>query len=462
MYKNETINAKHLYSRAGFGMHFPSLEKRSKLSINLLVDELFEDSAKIDLIEQVEKPQSQQEFRLLSPEQRREYQRMVREQIRDLNVNFLDRLSISKAVLREKMTLFLHGHFACRSPQNPYSLQKLNNIQRTHALGNFKTLTKEVAQSQAMLSFLNNQQNKKGSPNENFARELMELFTLGRGNYTEQGVKESARAFTGWQFNGEGNFEFRPRAHDDGEKTFFGETSNFNGDDILKLIFEKKEAAYFITRKIYLFFVNEVPNEKHIKELGDYFYSKNYELEPLLRKIFTADWFYDKKNIGNKIKSPIELLAGLNKQFYIKYKNPAVLIRFQQGLGQTLFFPPNVSGWTGGKDYIDSSTLMFRLKIPATVINDGLIDFEGKPDPDDEAFLAQSQKQSKAVAQRIKSIVNWGKFAEEIPDTISNMALANFLLQPNVSSKLLSEISNSTDLKSKVVQLISTPEYQLC
>jgi len=462
MIRKDFINAKHLYSRAGFGLHYHQLESVGKLSVNELVDSLFKESAKIDFIDLIEHPKPQKEYRLLLPQERRQLQRMTREQTRDLNYYFLNRLSTSDSVLREKMTLFFHGHFACRSPQNPYALQKLNNIHRKYALGNFKELTKKVAQSQAMLSFLNNQQNRKGKPNENFARELMELFTLGRGNYTENDIKASARAFTGWRFNKEGDFEFRLRLHDDEKKSFFGKSGNFNGDDILDMIFEKKQAAYFIAAKLYRFFVNEIPDENHIKELGDYFYSKNYELEPLLHKMFTSDWFYSEKNMGNKIKSPVEFIVGLNRQFYIDYENPSVLIRFQQALGQILFFPPNVAGWGEGKEYIDSSSLMLRLKIPSTVLNNGIIEFEGKPDPDDEAFIALSRKQSQQMAQRIQAIVDWDKFAEHIPQNINNRDLATFLLQPVMGKKLLNDISNSADLKTRVVQIISTPEYQLC
>lgn len=462
MDSKDFFKAKHLYSRAGFGLHYDQLIKFSKQPINKTIDGLFKASKKEDAIVSVPKEGPQKEYRLLTQDEKRELQRLTRQQTRELNITFLTRLSNSDAVLREKMTLFWHGHFACRSPQNPYSIQELNNIHRKHALGNFKTLTIEVSKSRAMLAFLNNQQNRKGKPNENFARELMELFTLGRGNYSEDDIKASARSFTGWMYNKEGDFEFREKLHDTGSKTFFGKTGNFDGDDIINMIFDKKQTAYFISEKLYQFFVNETPDKSHIKELGDFFYSKNYEIEPLLRKMFSASWFYESENVGNKIKSPIEFIAGLNRQFYIDYSDPAVLIKFQQALGQMLFYPPNVSGWAGGKNFIDSSSLMLRLKIPSTVINNGIIEFEGKADPDDEAFIALSRKQSKQVSQKIKASVNWEKFSDEIPKDISKQQLADFLLEPKVSQTLLNNISNSDSLKTKVVQILSTPEYQLC
>lgn len=462
MESKDFIKIKHLYSRAGFGLHYNQLKKLGKQSINKSVDGLFNASKKNDPIVFVKNDPLKKEYSQLTPEERREVQKFERQQVRDLNIIFLNRLSNDEAVLREKMTLFLHGHFACRIPQNALATQELNNIQRKYALGNFKTLTTEVSKTRAMLTFLNNQQNRKGKPNENFARELMELFTLGRGNYTEEDIKASARAFTGWMYNKEGNFAFREKLHDNGPKTFFGKTGNFNGDDIIDMIFEKKQTAYYISEKLYRFFVNDTPNAAHIKELGDEFYKKNYEIEPVLKKMFTSSWFYSNENIGNKVKSPIEFIAGLNRQFYIDYAQPAVLIRFQQALGQMLFYPPNVAGWPGGKNYIDSSSLMLRLKIPSTVINNGIIEFEGKIDPDDEAFIAQSKKQSKQVAQRIKATVNWDKFSEQIPSNITKEQLAAFLLQAKVGKALLDNISNSESLKTKVVQIISTPEYQLC
>ncbi len=453
---------KHLYSRAGFGIHYKELEKIADQPINKIVDRLFKDSEKVEPIDSVENFIPKKEYKDLSPEEKRQIQIKGRDNTRDLNVAFIKRFSESDAVLREKMTLFWHGHFACRNPQNPMPLQELNNIQRKHALGNFKTLLTKVSQSRAMLAFLNNQQNRKGKPNENFARELMELFTLGRGNYTEQDIKESARAFTGWMFNREGQFEFRPFVHDDGKKVFFGKTGNFNGDDIIDMILEKKQTAYFISEELYKFFVNDTPNPKHVQELGDYFYSKKYDIESLMRKMFTADWFYQPENMGNKIKSPIEFIAALNKQFFIDYEQKATLMKFQQALGQVLFYPPNVSGWNGGRSFIDSSSLMLRLKIPSTILNDGIIELEGKPDPDDEAFIAMQKKQSKQVAQRVKANVDWAKFVENIPKSINKTDLAAFLLQPNLQKITLDNISNTDDLKTRVVQIVSTPEYQLC
>ena len=459
---NQQEKIKHLYARAGFGIHFQELKKIKKQSVEKAVDSLFSASAKYKDISIVEEPSQEVPYQTLTAEEKRERQKQYTEQTRALNYAFLDKLAFGEDALREKMTLFFHGHFACRLQNSPYHIQELNNVQRKYALGNFKALSVAVSQSRAMLSFLNNQQNRKGKPNENFARELMELFTLGVGHYTEEDVKAAARAFTGWRYNQESKFEFNPKLHDDGVKTFFGKTGRFNGQDIMDMIFERKQVAYFIAGKLYRFFVNERENEQHIKELGDFFYERNYEIKPLLQKMFTADWFYDAVNVGTKIKSPIEFIVGLNKQFYIHYENKAVLLKFQQALGQTLFYPPNVAGWPSGKEFIDSSSLMLRLKIPSTVINNGVLEFDGKADPEDEALIALARKESTKVAQRTKAHVDWDKFVKGLPADLDNRELATFLLQSPVTATLLSNISPSSDLKTKVVQILSTPEYQLC
>ena len=196
---------------------------------------------------------------------------MIRKQsvqdIAKLNIRWLDEMTTSDAQLLEKMSLFWHGHFASKTVNILYD-QALLNVIRENALGNFRDLLMNVSKSASMIQFLNNNQNKKSHPNENFARELMELFTIGRGNYTETDVKESARAFTGWGTNLQGGFDFRPRQHDDGIKTFFGKTGNFSGEDILEILLAQKQTSVFITRKIYRFFVNDIPDEEKINVLA--------------------------------------------------------------------------------------------------------------------------------------------------------------------------------------------------
>jgi hypothetical protein len=155
------------------------------------------------------------------------------------------------------------------------------------------------------------------------------------------------------------------------------------------------------------------------------------------------------------------LLVGLNRQFNITYQRPEVLLQFQKVLGQVLFYPPNVAGWPGGRSWIDSSSLMYRIKIPSTLLNGGVIDFTGKADPEDEAFLATMRVMKDAVNTRVQAKADWEKFLGEIPKGLDKTSIAQFMLEPNLSSALMKSVSQSTDTKALVIELVSSPEYQL-
>lgn len=477
--KDNFLNVKHLYNRAGFGISYPDLHKLSKKNIDKVVDNLLNESKNVDALSLVNSSEEKRQLLVqaglygkkeLTEEEknmRKEIVRMQNEISRDLNIAWVTKMINTESPLREKMTLFWHGHFACRS-NNPMFAQQLNNIQRTNGLGSFKTLLVEVSKSPAMLQYLNNQQNRKGKPNENFARELMELFTLGRGNYTEQDIKESARSFTGWMYDKDGSFIFRPNLHDTGTKNFFGKIGNFEGENIIDLILEKPQTATYISRKVYKFFVNDTPNEAHVKELADHFYNSKYDIAALMKKMFTADWFYSSENVGTKIKSPVEFLVGLSREFYVTYNKPQVLIQLQSSLGQYLFNPPNVAGWPGGQSWIDSSSLMLRMRIPSLVLNDGEIDFSGKADPEDEAVIALNRTATANANANAKpksyvnATANWPKFLDTLPNGLTPLALTEFLLQPKLNTKITNMVSDNKGLRSTAVEITSMPEYQLC
>ncbi|MET4080519.1 uncharacterized protein (DUF1800 family) [Pedobacter sp. UYP30] len=472
---DNALKIKHLYSRAGFGISYSELQNLSKKPYEKVVKELFKEARKDDDISLIGETETRNQMLMqaglykkksqLTEEEKQLRKDIIRQQnskSRELNISFLEKMINTKAPLREKMTLFWHGHFACRS-RVPLYAQQLNNIQRNEGLGNFKTLLMTVSKSPAMLAYLNNQQNRKGHPNENFARELMELFTIGRGNYTEKDIKESARSFTGWMYDKGGAFVFRDKSHDEGEKVFFGKTGHFDGEDIIDAILANPKTAEFVSRKVYKFYVNDTPNEAHVKELADHFYHTKYDITELMKKIFLADWFQSSENVGNKIKSPAEFIVGLSRQFYVTYNRPQVLLQLQSSLGQYLFNPPNVAGWPGGQSWIDSSSLMLRMRIPSLVLDDGLIDFSGKADPEDEALIALGKTAKPKLAKSyINASANWTEFLKTLPANISPVKLASFLLQPSVSNNLRAMISNNKSLKSTVVEVTSTPEYQLC
>lgn len=463
MKRSEKTDAiKHLYSRASFGITYPELIRLSRLSQKEVLERLLKEAEPFmplaEAKENILRPSRQDNP---SEEDIRAYTKKRTEQEEAVNIAWVSRLSADKADLREKLTLFWHGHFACRTT-NGYYNQQLNNVQREHALGNFRTLVTEVAKTPAMLSFLNNQQNRKGKPNENFARELMELFTLGRGHYTEADIRESARAFTGWQFRPESaGFFFNERQHDRGTKVFFGRSGNFQGEDIINMILEQKQCAYFIAERMYRLFVNDTPDPMHVRDLGDYFYDQNYEITLLVRRMFSSKWFYNEKNVGNKIKSPIEFLVGLNRSFYIQYARPRVLLQLQRSLGQALFYPPNVAGWPGGTSWIDSSSLLTRLKLPSTLLNGGILESEGKADPEDEAYLATARRSQPNVERKTQAFPDWERFRRSLPAAITREQLAYVLLASEVKAVSLEKIEQS-DLVQMAIQLVSTPEYQLC
>ena len=451
---------KHLVARAGFGLRFEDIPADENLSVKKMVNKLFKATSANDSIAVIT---DNTDYAMLVKGDiatKKMFLQAQRQQEKDLNLAWIKKMSSTDAQLQEKMTLFWHNHFACRSQRAAFA-QQLNNIQRANALGSFRTMLMQVSQSPAMLQFLNNQQNQKGHPNENFARELMELFTIGRGNYTEQDVKESARAFTGWGFNKDGEFVMRRFVHDDGQKTFMGKTGNFTGEDIINALLERKETAHFISNKLYKYLVNETPDPEHVNAMADVFYTSNYEIKPLLEYVFTADWFYADKNTGNLIKSPVELLVGLNRQFYISYQRPEVLLLFERALGQVLFYPPNVAGWPGGRSWIDSSSLMYRIKIPSTLLNGGVIDFTGKADPEDEAYIATLHNQQQAVITKVQAEPDWDKFLNSIPHNTSKMDVAKFMLQPKLNNSLINTVIQATDIKALAIELVSTPEYQL-
>lgn len=458
---NNFKEIKHLAARAGFGIRFEDLKNRKNWSIKKGVKKLFKASETFQPLNIIPDTFIYKPLKMLSAEEKKAFLRKRRQLENDLNTGWMLQMGNAEGQLREKMTLFWHNHFACRM-NNPFYLQQLNNIHRKHALGNFGQMLLEVSQAPAMLNFLNNQQNRKGRPNENFARELMELFTLGRGKYTEQDVKAAARSFTGWTYDKDGAFIFRKNQHDDGLKTFFGKTGNFQGEDIIKMILGRKETAYYISQKLYTYLVNDIPDPIPVNEMAEVLFQSNYEIKPLLDMVFRSSWFYEDKNIGNLIKSPVALLVGLNHQFYISYKNPQVLLQFERTLGQVLFNPPNVAGWPGGKSWIDSSSLMYRLKITSTILNGGLIEFEGKTDPEEEAYIAQIRKQQRRVNERVQAEVNWDKMWEDISPDTSRLSIAQFLIEPKTDQRMKEIMDQPTTLKNMMIQLVSTPEYQLC
>jgi len=407
------------------------------------------------------------ERRKLDQIERKRLREQSRDDLRSLNLLWLEQMTQSKAQLREKMALFWHGHFATHNLNILYQ-QQLLGIIRENALGNFGELLRQVSKSAAMLAFLNNQQNKKAHPNENFAREVMELFTLGRANYTEQDIKEAARAFTGWSFRLDGQFQFRPNDHDTGSKTIFGKTGNFKGEDVLDMLLERRETAVFIVRKIYRFLVNEQKApEARIQYLAGRFYQKQYDVLALLDDIALSDWFYDAENIGANIKSPVALWVGIRRALPMQVLNQEAQLIIQKVLGQVLFYPPNVAGWPGGRSWIDSNTLALRLRLPQLAYGQKALEVRGKTDDDQE--MGQGNK---GKGKKIEVQLNWAPVQALFTATKKEalfLEIAEYLWQSAPTRNFPVEVLEAhTDprnreslLQTAFIQLMATPEYQL-
>lgn len=458
MDKSSLKSNKHLLWRAGFGPETSQISElaignREKLLVELFAEHPFEEVDYITSDAEIVDIMSN----AMSADEKKAKQKINQQQNYELNLNFFDKMVHSKDQIREKMAFFWHGHFASRI-QNPKFNRQILNIIRKNALGNFKDLLFEVSQAPAMLNFLNNQQNKKDHPNENFAREVLELFTMGHGNYTEKDIREGARAFTGWGYDKEGNFIERPKQHDEGIKTFLNKTGNFTGTDALNIILEQKATSKFITTKIYKFFVNEKVDEAIVNTLSKNFYESDYNIKKLMTEIFSSSWFYDRKNIGNRIKSPIELMAGMARILPMNSQNPENLIVYQKLLGQTLLYPPNVAGWPNGKSWIDSSTLMLRLQIPQIWSGLRPLDYRPKEDDDVDMGLKNNTNTLTKSFKNPNIIIDWAK----VEKVFSGKNVEDYIIQ-NSGSLDMSSVKNFSDnsVKMNVINLMSTPEYQL-
>ena len=465
--KDLELNGKllHLYRRAAL-----CAIPEENISLHRSIDKLFEDSErfqpiKIPAISDQSQPAEMRMENRVSEVAKKEMKQVERGRLRDLNTGWIGMMTSGEAVLRERMSLFWHGHFACRSVIPVFVESYINTI-RKYSLGNFGEMLMAVSKEPAMLQFLNNQQNRKNSPNENFARELMELFTMGRGKYSESDVKESARSFTGWAFNAKGEFQFRERTHDTGVKDFLGQQGTFTGEDIIRILLSRKETAVFITGKIYRTLVSEVPDQKRIDNLAEGFYNSNYDISKLLLKIFKSDWFYDSSVQNALIKSPVELLVGIQRTVGASFNNPQAMLFIQKALGQVLFNPPNVAGWPGGKNWIDSSSLLFRMQLPALMFGGAEASVKIKDSGDDnDPFGTKRGKNFKVEA----NWSNWAAKFEKTPSEKLPMAIAFQLLAKLPNEEVMKLIGQKTTLEADRVQtvrqitqaIMSLPEYQV-
>ena len=395
--------AAHLLNRAGFGGNPDEIAKLHALGRGPAVELLLnpaEPLGKFPLPDWTSDEQAQKDNAMfadkrreirkgtsgMAPEEaekaKREAQKTLQQEMRRRGLEaqgwWFRRMLMTEAPLREKMTLFWHDHFATsvQKVKQPTLMIHQNELFRRNAFASFRELTKLILMDGAMLVYLDTQSSKKDHPNENFAREVMELFTLGEGNYTEQDIHEAARAFTGFNFNrATGKVALNKRQWDETDKTIFGQTGPFDGKGVIDLIFKKREAAVFMAKKIWEFFVYENPPSAAVDVLADAFQKSDFQVGPLLREIFLSKEFYSPAAMRSQIKSPVQFLISMLKELEVQNPPNGFPTTAQQQLGQMLFLPPNVAGWDWGKAWINTNTLLTRYNL-AGFLTKGAADME--------------------------------------------------------------------------------------
>ena len=361
-------DARHLLSRTGFGPTAADVRTFASLSRDEGVDRVL--AATRTRVTAVTPPPAWtaetgplRPAAAAAPEERRDFARRQALRVAELRAWWVQEMLATPSPLTERLTLFWHNHFV--SSQQKVRVARLmyaqNALYRSEALGNFATLLHAAAKDPAMVVYLDSAQNRKGAPNENFAREVMELFTLGQGHYGEQDVKEAARAFTGWSLDRDtGTFLFRPRLHDDGDKTVLGRTGRFDGDAVLDVLLARPETAELVVGKLWQELVSPVPDAREVARIARAFRAANYEIIVPVRELLRSAAFWAPAQRGALVKSPVDLVVGALRQLDQSPADTRPYALAVAGMGQNLFAPPNVRGWPGGDAWINSNTLLAR------------------------------------------------------------------------------------------------------
>jgi uncharacterized protein (DUF1800 family) len=376
--------------------------------------------------------------------------RQAREAMLALQSWWLNRMLTTPAPLQEKMTLYFHGHFTSRgTPRFPRITYDQNALFRRYAAGNLRELTREVSKSAAMLVYLNGAENVAAHPNENYARELMELFTLGVDTYTEADVRESARAWTGWRVARKtATVMFDPKLHDDGRKTFLGRTGNFTGDDVVNIIFEQPQCARFFAASLLNFFVYNDPEPELIDALGEVIRRHNYELAPVMTALLASNVFYSTRAYRALVKSPVEFVVGTHTTLGLSAINPISLPALVQ-MGQHLFFPPSVAGWPGGQNWLTSGTMVARQNFLTRLLGSQTID--------DSSWLRRLPVTSTTAAQTLAQTILQGDVAPA-----SLVEVQGYL--SGAGSAALRELSGENydyRMRGATYLTMATPAYEL-
>ncbi len=418
-------HAARLLWRAGFGGTWDEATELADLGLDEAVNRLVDytpnaalpapDCANLPNLTDAEFRDSIAQY---DEEERRDFaqirRRTERENIDSLKTWWLQRMHATNALvasspppLEEKLTLFWHSHFASgfdEKIERTHPLWQQNQTLRANAASPFHGLFAAILRDPAMLVWLDNASSHKGRPNENLARESMELFSTGVGPYTETDVKESARALTGWSVDRDTwTFNFRENAHDPDEKTILGETGNFDGNDIARILCEQPTTATFLARKLLDFFVVTSPDPDLVTSAADFYRYRNLDTRELLHVLLRSQIFYANENAQSIVKSPIVLAIGALKAMEVPYPDGQILLGPLRVMGHNLFFPPDVNGWLGGFDWINSNTLLIRYNFANFLLN-GVSPDEFKTFGDN---LAGSQRREFVENQRNANAIDW-------------------------------------------------------
>ena len=351
---DERTRIVHLLRRAGFGASPADRERYFALGLNGTLDRLLDDDAIADPVEQ---QLAGMTFDLTRPQ--------------ELPRWWFVRMVGTDRPLREKMTLFWHGFLtsAITKVQQPTPMLNQNKLFRASAMTTFDAMLKAITRDPAMLTWLDNRSNVKDAPNENYARELLELYSMGIGNYTETDVKEAARALTGMGVLRNGSYTFRPQLFDGGIKTFLGQTGPFGADDIIAIICQQEATPRFLAGKLFRFFAHESPTAAEIAPMVQAYQESGYSLRAMLRALFSSDVFYADATYRAHITSPAEFVAGTYRTLGLALTDRAIADgpRLIQFMGQQLFNPPDPSGWDEGPSWIGTGSLLQRVNFAATL-----------------------------------------------------------------------------------------------
>jgi len=358
--------ARHLLNRTGFEARLADVDAFAVLDRRHAVEKLLgaaRSSALTPAPEGVAAWTPPYVRRQMAADERKLFQREQVERGLALKGWWLTEMLTTDSQLTERMTLFWHNHFtsSLQKVRDAGLMYRQNLLLRKYALGSFADMLRAVARDPAMLVYLDSATNRRGQPNENFAREVMELFTLGEGRYGESDIKEAARAFTGWSIDpASGEFLWRPFQHDAGMKTVLGRSGDFQGEDVIEVLLAQPATAEFVVGKLWKEFVSPQPDPAEVARIARVFRASGYQIKPALRELLLSAAFWAPENRGALVKSPVELVVGTLRQFDVAFSDPLPFVLLLRNLGQDILSPPNVKGWPGGEAWIDTRTLLAR------------------------------------------------------------------------------------------------------